>query len=847
MNPKLLDHNAELLTFVVTDNSDPLHLLRVTVVEPLLSPKVEILQSTILLSRKFMLVDEHVSSSLLGFEAFLVTIEKSLELQRRGLLLRISAVPRAYELLDAKRSFVLEFNGKKNGETFPLKIAETGSSSSEVKTRTYLSKGPEPVIAETRTQTISAWGAKELNPSSDMHDWIPPVISMKRPTLVEGVLPLSPKRVIHCNLSPRKEETPTDFILARYYNTLYSLTTPLSYFPKTALNRLKNMCKENQYGFLNALCAVYLTKEQLNLRQSEKLGLLPWAGGSSSVLQILKFEHENQKNFASRYYNDLMNGAKFEVLVSDLKVREAQLQILIVMELLLCSAIEEQSFLEQNSKKDAREIATKVRSSLVRKRKKLKIIPTLLGHGMQDFEPQPKLNDSVPTSIASFALYKSLVSLIDQLGIWATLQGLSVSKTDEISYGFIAYVLVPYYNKTLPHIVQFIIKSFKSLQSNFKVPRKSSSRSSSSTELEDSAKSSNKREPKFSKRLLSSNKLPVLKKASSMIESSDLKPEFSLKRSKSSLGPKNMQKRQVDMSAKNDKGGRYASKEELMSQPLFLFCDARRTKSIFHVSTEIRQVEVTPVKPTTTKRADLVPVSSEIPQVLSTPFNVRVVDKQFVVDGKPAKTQSVFERLANARFEEGESISSPQRKLSTTLNFILHDTVLAVNSSPEKIVMSPILAATKPGERKSITSSPVFASIDGSTKDLPTTKRSRLALVEEQEMLNDLNSQSKETTLRVSRPESQRISENNQSANATNSSITSLTATNSSAANISNMDIFKDQPAKIKADTTLFKEALRVSEHSFCFIDANTDLDSDLEKLMAAPRIPLKKYPRKRI
>lgn len=888
-------------TFIVEDGTDPLRSIKVLIVKALQCPKVEILQSNLISQVLYLYLNKDTHVALEHSQSYVVTFTKSSQPSKTGLLLRIPLVADAYQLMqiDENNPYVIEIlksdaNNKdftevtnslllEGQESSPnqssLAPTQVSNSNTPRDTNKFQQEEYNPVIKNNALESISAWGAKEYASLLANGAWVPPVISMKRPTTALPILPLSPKKVAQYNLSPQNEQNPKDFIVSRYYNTLYSLTTPLSYFPKTAFNRLRNLCKENQEELVDALHGSLLSTENLSKRQAERFGLPSLVGGEESVIHLLKFERENQQHFVSRHYDDLSNDEKLEKLVMDLKIREAQLQVLVIMEVLLCSKINESNFLDGNAKQQEKENQTKAKRSLVRKRNKQKIIPTLLGQGIDDSIPSQTATPQ-NISITEYSLYKSLLSLIDQLGIWGVFQAKSSSRNDEHTYGFLAYVLVPYYNKALPQIVQFIIKSFKNFQINLKVPKKSASRQSSTSangNEEGPIEANNKRKLKFSKTHLSPSKLPFLKKSSSTMDASDLKPAFLLKRSKSSLGTKNMQKRQVDMLGKTEKSEEQME-EEVKSQTLFLFCDARKIKSVSMATSSTRellpQVEATPTKPTLAERAKLNPVNSNVPQVFETPSNVRIIDRLNFENSEIEKSnvfgrlrssrqKTVFEKLASIEMED-EIVGSPIQLSNSPSNVFLNENNNdIIRSSPEKVISSPLKVTTKPGQQISITSSPVYHGQDGLPKDLRiNAKRIKLApvlpsakaeLKPERKLPKSLQQpphqphKTKKVCSKAKKVIEPEMAANRVSVMETAKRQNGNSAISTASASFSSLDIFRETSfTKTQADLESSTNPAKVSSHSFSFNSADTDSDSDLEKLMAAPRAPIRKYPRKK-
>ncbi|KAK7684023.1 hypothetical protein QCA50_012999 [Cerrena zonata] len=125
---------------------------------------------------------------------------------------------------------------------------------------------------------------------------------------------------------------------------------------------------------------------------------------------------------------------KLSALTLDLKVREAQLQILISLELISLLEIQENVFLDQNLKRQESEFEKSkkaVKPSLVRKRKNKsskKIMPTFLGMGINVDELKVLINEPSTIKIDEYSLFSSMTTLVDRMGIWDTLAGVTTSK-----------------------------------------------------------------------------------------------------------------------------------------------------------------------------------------------------------------------------------------------------------------------------------------------------------------------------------------------------------------------------------------------------------------------------------
>lgn len=679
-----------------------------------------------------------------------------------------------------------------------------------------------------------------------------PLFNMKPP-----VAQLAPSKAENIMISPQSEANPLNFLLSRYYNTLYSLTTPLSYFPKTALARFKIMCGNDRNVMKSNLLSVYLTTEQLEERYNGNFGLdkvlnLQTQKPTSSSTE---YEAKSRENFVSKHLSNSSNEKLIRKLVLELKIREAHLQILVLMELVLCWPIDEEQFLTEMAKKQAKMASKNQKQSLVRRKgNKKKIVPTFLGIGIQEFAQSPE--KPANKSVDELTLYTSLIALVDQMGIWETLLGRMKGEKDGLMYGFLAYVLVPFFNNQLPHIVSFIIQKVKELRPKLEIPKakkqKLKLKQPESTEMEsvptvDDNEEVPKKTSRFAKVLLSPHQKPFLSRAATT--GSELEPAFSLKRSKSNLGLRNLKRRQVDMSVANNE------LEEAKKSKLFLFGDARRIKSVSSSAalSQITQVEATPMKKShSMSNATLLPPPKS--QVLATPSNVRVVDMQQQIFETPiverdlgfakpaAKGSSVQEKLAKlAPLNALMNItSSPVRELSDNAPNLFSRSSNAESSPHFAVTSSPVMPLSaqrgKPGEPITLSNSPFFRShLDG----LPPSK-------------NDLGIFKSRKLVKRKNQNKSPVSTRNHGkilGNMDNLTNKGKQSTFIDSESTTDMISLASKLQNTFADSQVHKTSQPfVIAHSVApiHVHTDTDLDSDYDRLLlSVPRPATRKYSRK--
>lgn len=791
------------LRILVASNNPNSPALDVTILAPAPGLQIHHLTNTSVINKKLFFLKPEVFPYLQNALSFHVKQESTSDSSKYGYLVRCSLIPNAFQLLEA-----------------PVKPP-----------REIFSGSDETIcIPDTFEANIDLWKLP-----LDLPEPVSiPHFSMKPP---KAAAILQPPRKADYTLSPQNETDPQSFLFARYFSTLYSFTTPLSYFAKTALSRFRNLCKNDPATKKENLLALYLTTDQLEARQSNKYGL----DLTQDPITVSIYEQQNRDLFINKNSTDLRKEEPLRKFVFELKIREAQLQILLLMELLLCWGKDEVSFLEENAKIQEKKAKKSLKVSLVRsKKRRKKIIPTFLGVSIQ--ESPEKIGLPTSTVVSESMLYISLISLVDQMSIWDILLGRVKGSKDDSMYGFLAYVLVPYFKSQLPETVNFIIQKVKELRPKLHVSRSRSkaTRSKSTSQLPESVsdnmeqseameKSTQpKKSSKFSKTLLSSEKVPFLHRSSTDMASTgvpaDLQPAFLLKRSKSNLASKNLKRRQVDMSLVRTES---QDAEELKKNKLFLFGDARKIKSVPAENSKdllVRQVEATPAKNNRT-----VPRKNTFSQVMETPSTHRIKElphvletpqhsyaKPFAAPKQPKLTMNeMFAQLAPPEDPSFNITSSPVRNLE------VHDTPvnrhMIIESSPPlpaSAVSTSRAEVVAKSEAKPALRSPFGGVLDGS----PTKKRrqpNRLASPKAPEMLPPV--------LSIGRQEAP------------------VSQTRSFGVHV------KDAVPMAHTDTVVdtFPEPLSITATSFVTDDSRDDSgsDSDLEKLLEFSSRPrLKTY-----
>lgn len=610
-NPTNLQHHEITLKLPSGDPPFTISILRLVV-----NPSIHTLLQDDFLHRRVFFSKRLSTIAPESSNAYFVQVIDQLKTYRTGILFKCLPFPHTFEL-------------------FVFARADS--------TKLVNSTSVEEFASLSETSCIEGWTTQPNSPqdSSKALD----SFSMKPPAAY--ISPTSNRNAVVMEISPQSETNPIQFLQSRYYSILYSLSTPLTYFPKTTLTRLQNMCCEDKKSLEESLLSVYLNPEELNERHRLRYGVDTLIGKpGAEPLKINQYESENQEFLLQKYYSAIVADETRDKVVFDLKRREAQLQILVIMQLLLAWKVDEDSFLKTNSKQQEKLNKKLNKRSLVRKKSKTKkIIPTFLGVGIQETK---SLDTDKRLPVTQFTLYTSLVALVDQMSIWDVITGKLKNKKDESMYGFLAYVFVPFFNSSYPGIVKFVIEKVKELRPNFKVPRLKSTRKKSeadteasspmlhltSSMVEESTLPNNAKPSRFNKTLLSKEQKPFLRRAKTSISEGGDEPAFLLKRSKSNLGSKNLKRRQVDMSLTK-------SEEQIEAKPTsFIFCDARKMKLLKDSSksfNEPKDIALIQATPTANRVADV---------ILETPHDPASKLHDFIIPDSTKKGSVVQQKLS---------------------------------------------------------------------------------------------------------------------------------------------------------------------------------------------------------
>lgn len=538
--------------------------------------------------------------------------------------------------------------------------------------------------------------------------------------------------------TPMKPSDPLEFIYAKYFDALYSFNTPLSYFPKMALSRFKVHCDKNSDVAKAHLLQLILPQDVFQKRHEGPYGLLRHTTVTNSRNPTLE-ETYRQKIWDLKLDASINNvtedktSAELEhtrSIAAALKVREVHLQIILIFEALDCANVQEEQLLA--TKKEQEHSAFQrltLKKSLVRKRKaRKKVVPTFLGMGVT-------VDDNIPSQAASLGvtqesdLLATLDTLIENLTLWDTLDNSRIKKK-ETSLGFLAYVLVPFFNKRLPEITKYVVDKIKPQERPTSRPRMALAEPHEQPPSEKEPSKVTK-SSRYQKVHLAPQNNPNLRSSMTISGNENLLPALSLRRSKSNLSSKNLQKRQVDMSfpkpETKEKRKRLKRLQSMYDQPLeneSIFGNAKRAVKSFAV--DLDTIAATPIKP-------------KVSQISETPrdtFDLKpgiqfATPEEFVVEpvtsGGKSMMRNLSEKLHAATSSTGvqDSLSSP-----VGINHVISSSVerreLVKTPKDSLVVTSPqrlsqrLSTKRRPGEPISVQESPFFhTSLNGS----PTSGR----------------------------------------------------------------------------------------------------------------------------
>lgn len=263
---------------------------------------------------------------------------------------------------------------------------------------------------------------------------------------------------------------PMQFLLDRYYTTLYKPSVMLEHFAKSSIPKmnllrrddlklaeecLSNLMIESLLKFDNRY--TFQISESMTLHQVKDI----W-------MDTAFYINESEEKYRLSSFEKLELGSdqddgkigevrleKINTYLNELKIRDLKLQILINMELLKLLKSGKTGLKSSNDSKVQKSpekrprIIKKYSNSLVGKKKRL--IPTLLGTVIPagidfDTDLRSEPTEKVNKNLTQERLKKMIEGLFEKLCVWDAIMGLAYKDINS-SWGFLSNCLVPFYDK----------------------------------------------------------------------------------------------------------------------------------------------------------------------------------------------------------------------------------------------------------------------------------------------------------------------------------------------------------------------------------------------------------------
>ncbi|SCW00541.1 LAFE_0C06458g1_1 [Lachancea fermentati] len=321
---------------------------------------------------------------------------------------------------------------------------------------------------------------KELLPSSATELW---ALDMTPP----GYIPVKEER---STTTSKLHYNPKTYFQRKYFEALFSMRIPLAYFVKSNLSRLRNLCKnsptDGTVTYQMVVSEMLLSFEDFDKRHGTSAGGLVQFEFESRATSELR-RHILTQSF---HLSSLENETFKKVLALILKSREIKLQVLILLELISMNKMDgklrnfEDKY-KSKLKKRARNVAKIGVISRRRKAKgknegsqhldfcerldiyvdKLCIIDVILRMETSDMNMGKEEDSLTRTAIEKLMEYK---------------KNMLNNGKEPSSFGFVSYVLIPYYTRRVPNAVEFISRKIKGpkLESSLPVFKRAASSAS---------------------------------------------------------------------------------------------------------------------------------------------------------------------------------------------------------------------------------------------------------------------------------------------------------------------------------------------------------------------------------
>ncbi|KAH3672053.1 hypothetical protein WICMUC_004454 [Wickerhamomyces mucosus] len=333
------------------------------------------------------------------------------------------------------------------------------NSKDSIDSSSQLSSNYKPLIINDSVNFHSNWIQENIRSIDKINDY---KLSMDPPNSIQ-ISPL------------KKNQPPFDYFEEKYYENLYQLTIPLTYFTKSCFQRLFNLCGKDEFKYESILKKFVLKINEFDQRHD-----LNTNGLFNKDLIKSNNELENQQKFIDKYLNLIdINGSKKNdsliTIINNFKIKELHIQIIVLLELISLRKLDDSKLFISNekSKKNSKTSA----SSFIRKKRsknnskkfqQLNLVPVING-GIISSTTQ--LKDSTDLELT----YNQLLdSYIGKLMIYdALLQSSSIGINDLTSQDsstqdnllkttkFITNIVIPFFEKRVPHSVKHLIKKVK--------------------------------------------------------------------------------------------------------------------------------------------------------------------------------------------------------------------------------------------------------------------------------------------------------------------------------------------------------------------------------------------------
>ncbi|KAH3681126.1 hypothetical protein WICPIJ_007901 [Wickerhamomyces pijperi] len=292
------------------------------------------------------------------------------------------------------------------------------------------------------------------------------------------------------NNSPEKEhQTPFEYFGDKYYENLYELNIPLTYFVKSSFTRLFNMCGKDRLKYSGVLKRFVITEEAYLQRHD-----LQRNGVMNQSLTKTTSELKYQGKFIERHFNLLdlhekfTNPAMIDIL-RFFEVKELQLQILVVMEIIFVEKLDRLELFDERARREKQSKQKKKKSIKLGKMKNFQkvLIPSLATSksNIQDSNSS-SLRMSSPPIFETIDYNLHLEELLEKslyagqilgrrpvgfndLTDGTASSGATASNSDDNSSStnpikldkFINRIAVPFFDKKCPNTLRFIISKIK--------------------------------------------------------------------------------------------------------------------------------------------------------------------------------------------------------------------------------------------------------------------------------------------------------------------------------------------------------------------------------------------------